>query len=79
MSVDSDRNAKGPRQPEIGQFDDSFVVDQEVLRFQVSVENSAAVAEVNALQDLVQVTLEAHQQTCQRWRVLKAVLTVPSV
>lgn len=66
MSVDSDRNAEGPRQPEIRQFDDSFVVNQEVLWLQVPVENSAAVTEVDALQDLVQVTLEAHPQTCQR-------------
>lgn len=65
MSVDSDRNTKGPRQAKVCQFDDSFVVNQEVLWFQVSVENSAAVTEVNALQDLVQVTLEAHQQTRQ--------------
>lgn len=68
VGVDPDRNAKGPRQAKVGQLDDPLVVDQEVLGLQVSVENAAAVAEVNALQDLVQVTLGAADTPTARQR-----------
>lgn len=53
MGVDSDRDAKGPSQPKVRQLDDSFVVNQQVLGFQVPVEDSPTVAEQNALQDLI--------------------------
>lgn len=58
MGVDPDRNTKGPSQAKVCQFDNSLVVDQEVLRFQVPVEDSTTVTEVNALQDLVEVALK---------------------
>lgn len=60
MGVDPDRNAKGPGQAKVSQFDDSFVVDKEVLGFQVPMENSTTMTELNALQDLVQVALLGH-------------------
>lgn len=66
VRVDSDWDAEGPGQAKVRQFDDSFVVNQEVLWFQVPVEDSATVAEQNALQDLIKVTLKgrdgAHEQ-----------------
>jgi len=57
VGVDPDGNPEGPSETKVGQFDDSFVVDEEVLGLQVPVEDSATVAEVDALQDLVQVAL----------------------
>lgn len=58
MGVDSDRDAEGPSQAKVRQFNDSLVVNQEVLWLQVAVEDSATVAEQNALQDLIKVTLK---------------------
>lgn len=57
MRVDSNRNTKGPSQAKISQFDNSLVVDQEVLGFQVPVEDSTTMTEVDTLQDLVKVAL----------------------
>lgn len=61
MGVDPDRNTKGPSQAKVCQFNDSLVVDQEVLRFKVPVEDSATVTEVDALQDLVKITLKGDE------------------
>ena len=61
MGVDSDGDVEGPGQAKVGQFDDPFVVNQQVLRFQVPVEDSATVAEQNALEDLVEVTLRGQK------------------
>ncbi len=58
MGVDPDRNTKGPSQAKVCQFDNSLVVNQEVLGFQVPVKDSTTVTEVNALQDLVKVALK---------------------
>lgn len=57
MGVDSDRDPEGPSQAKVCQFNHSFVVNQQVLWFQVPVEDPATVAEENALKDLVKVTL----------------------
>lgn len=58
MGVDPNRNTKSSSQAKVCQFDNSLVVDQEVLGFQVPVEDSTTVTEVNALQDLIQVALK---------------------
>lgn len=58
MSVDPHWNSKGPGQSKVRQFNHPLVIYQEILRFQVSVQNSSWVAEDNTLQNLVQVTLE---------------------
>lgn len=57
MGVDPDRNTKGPSKAKVCQFDNPFVVNQQVLGFQVPVEDSPTVTEVDALQDLVKVAL----------------------
>lgn len=58
MRVDPDRNTKGSSQAKVCQFDNSLVVNQEVLGFQITVEDSTTVTEVNALQYLVKVALK---------------------
>lgn len=58
MGVDPNRNTKRSSQAKICQFDYSLVVDQEVLGFQVPVEDSTTVTKVNALQDLIEVALK---------------------
>lgn len=49
VCVDPDRNTKGPSQAKVCKFDNTFVVNQEVLGFQVPVEDSTTVTKVNAL------------------------------
>ena len=62
MSVDPDRNAKGSSQAKVCQFDYSFVVNEEVLGFQVTVEDSTTVTEINSFQDLVKVALKCEKK-----------------
>lgn len=62
MGVHPDRNAKRPGQAEVRQLDHALIVYEEVLRLQVPVENPATVAEVNPLQDLVQVALSGGER-----------------
>lgn len=57
MGIDPDRNTKGPSQAKVCQFDDSLVVNQQILGLQITMEDSATVTEVNALQYLVKVAL----------------------
>lgn len=71
VGVDSDRDAEGPSQTKVRQFDDSFVVNQQVLWFQVTVEDSATVAEQNALQDLIKVTLPGQRNSATQSHVCK--------
>lgn len=58
MGVDPYRYTKSPSQAKICQFDNSLVINKEVLRFQVTMEDTSTVTEVNALQDLVKVALK---------------------
>ena len=48
-----DRDAKGSCETKVGQFELTFVVDEEVLGFQISMEDAVLVAESNALKELV--------------------------
>lgn len=57
VGIHPHRNTKGPSQAKVCQFDNALIVNQEVLGFQVPVEDSATVTEVNALQDLVKIAL----------------------
>lgn len=62
MGIDPNRNTKGSSQAKVCQFDNSLVVDQEVLGLQVPVEDSSTVTEVNALQYLVKVALKGGKE-----------------
>lgn len=53
MSIDSDRNSKSPGQSKVSQFNDSFVVDQQILWLQIPMEDPPLVTEQNGLHDLV--------------------------
>ena len=57
MCVDSDRDPKGTGQSKVRKFDDSVVVDQKVLWFQISVQNAATVTKADSLQNLIKITL----------------------
>lgn len=62
MCVDPDGHPKRTGQAEVRQLDHSLIIDQQVLRLQVPVENPAAVTEQDGLQNLVQITLYTHTQ-----------------
>ena len=57
MRIDSDGNAKRPRQPEISQLDDTLAVDEEILWFEIAMQDASLVTELDAFSDLVQVAL----------------------
>ena len=48
-----DGDAEGAGEAEVGELELAFVVDQEVLRFEVAVEHPIVVAEGDALEELV--------------------------
>ncbi len=48
-----DGDAEGAGEAEVGEFELAFVIDEEVLRLQVSVEDAVVVAEGDALEELV--------------------------
>lgn len=70
MCVRADRYTKSSRQAKISQLDLSLSIDEEILRFQVSMKNPVRVAEGQALQQLEQITLKTQNiykpasQTC---------------
>lgn len=66
VGVHPHRNPEGPSQAKVRQFDDTFVVNQEVLGLQVPVEDSTAMAKVNTLQDLEQVALRGQREEPHR-------------
>jgi hypothetical protein len=49
MGIHPDRDADGPGQAEVGDLDGAALVDEQVLRLQVAVENAPLVAEQDAL------------------------------
>lgn len=59
VRVVADRDAEGAAQAEVGDLDHAFLVDQQVLRLQIAVEDAAAVAEEHCGGDLVEIA--AHQ------------------
>lgn len=52
MSVHSYRNAKSTAQPKVRYLDNTIISNQQILRFQVSVEHSSLMAKENSLQNL---------------------------
>uniref|UniRef100_A0A147BDZ8 Putative secreted protein n=1 Tax=Ixodes ricinus TaxID=34613 RepID=A0A147BDZ8_IXORI len=58
VGVHPDRDAEGPGQPKVGQLNVALLVDEKVLRLQISVEYPPPVAEQNPFQDLLQVALD---------------------
>ena len=57
VSVRPDRDAKGTCEAKVGKLDVSFMVNQQVLWLEVSVQNSVRVAELNPLEQLEHVAL----------------------
>ena len=57
MCIHPNRYTKRSGQSKICQFDDSLAINEEVLWFEISVQYSPLVAEQNALEELVCVTL----------------------
>ena len=72
MGVNSDWNSEGSSQSEVGDLDGAAFVDEQILRLQISMENSALVTEEDALDDLVGVALHqprVHHLAGWDWRV----------
>ena len=57
MRIRFDGQTEGPSEPEISELDDSVLVNEQILRFEVAVEDAVRVAVENALEDLVEVRL----------------------
>ena len=53
MGVSFDRKTKGSSKTEVSKLDISIVVDQEILRFEISVHDSVSMAVGCTLEDLV--------------------------
>lgn len=61
MRVCADRYTKSPCQAKVGELDFTLSVDEEILRFQISMKNPVRVAEGQALQQLEQITLKTQR------------------
>lgn len=57
MGIGAQGNPKGPSQSEVSQFDGPTLIDEQVLRLQVSVNDLVGVAETHPLQQLGEVAL----------------------
>lgn len=66
VCVRADRYAKSSRQAKVSQLDFSLSIDEEILRFQVSMKNPVRVAEGQALQQLEQITLKTQNMHISR-------------
>lgn len=53
MSISTQRDTKRPRQTEITNLEITRLVDQQILRFEVSMEDTVAVAVVETFDELV--------------------------
>lgn len=58
MGICAERNAKGASESEIADFEVSIFVDEEVLRFEIAVEDAVGVAVANAREKLVRELLD---------------------
>lgn len=65
MGIYPDWHPESPGQPKVCQLDHSLVVNQQVLGFQVSVEDPSTVAEQDAFQDLVQIALDGREMATE--------------
>lgn len=72
MSVHSYRNAKSTAQPKVGYLDNTIISNQQILRFQVPVEDSSLMAKENSLQNLWNKdNYELQIQYLRIWRKLR--------
>lgn len=62
MGIRPQRDPKRTRQPEIGQFQVSLLVDQQVLGFQIAMQDAVRVAVVDAADELVGEFLEMNRK-----------------
>lgn len=53
MGVGAEGDAEGTREAEVGEFEVAFFVDEEVLGFEVAVEDAVGVAVADAFDELV--------------------------
>lgn len=58
MGICAEWNAKGASEAEIADFEVSILVDEEVLRFEIAVEDAVGVAVANAREKLVRELLD---------------------
>ena len=75
MCVNSNRNSESPREAEISQFYWSVTIDEKILRFEITMEDSVSMAERDALQKLPDVRLDerkGHRVISQRVCLLQS-------
>lgn len=65
MSVRSQGDTKGASQPEIGQLEITVLVDQQVLRLEVTMQDTVSVEVVDSFHELVRLFITA-ASLCQR-------------
>ena len=53
VGVGAEGHAEGPREPEVGEFEVAFFVDEEVLGFEVAVQHAVGVAVARSFEQLV--------------------------
>lgn len=70
MGVCAERDSKGARQSEIGELEHAVLVDQQVLRLEVAVDDAVRVAVGQALEQLVRVRLHEAGREGARVHVL---------
>ena len=58
MSVNPDGDSEGPCEAEVGNLDGAALVDQQVLRLQISMKNATLMAKKDSLNDLIGVALD---------------------
>lgn len=68
MCVGTNRHTKSPRQAKVCKLDLSLGVDKQVLRFQVSVEDTVRVTKCQTLKKLEQVALQRQYNHTNRHR-----------
>ena len=60
MCVNPNRYAKGTGKTKISNLDDSFVVNEQILRFKITVQHPPGVAEQDGRHNLIQVALQQY-------------------
>lgn len=63
VRVCADRYTKSSCKAKVSELDLTLSIDEEILRFQISMKNPVRVAEGQALQQLEQITLKAQKYT----------------
>ena len=62
VCVGTDRDTEGSTQSKVSNFYSSLVIDEKVLWFEITMNDTTCVHEHNALQDLVGVALEKERE-----------------